>query len=237
MRYGILITLVLLNSAFMQTTFAQSEDWPVAMDKAPFHVPIFSNDYMTLIRINYPPGRTTGMHTHFYDSVSVNLSPALRTSQQYKSSEIVGPSASQPVPGRTNFNNVTERGVYAHKSVNVGPTPFHSVAIMLKDRSESGPDVSDRSEISGYSQILDNDRLRAWRVILAPGEELAEITQTAPGLRVYVRGGVLDELVPGSAARGMAPFTGEFIWQDAGQTRALSNTGSTIVEFVEFEFK
>jgi hypothetical protein len=35
----------------------------------------------------------------------------------------------------------------------------------------------------------------------------------------------------------MAPYSGEFIWQDAGQTRAVTNTGSTIVEFVEIEFK
>lgn len=237
MRHGILVSLFILACALTQSTFAQSENWPIAMDKAPFHVPAFSNDYMTLISINYPPGRTTGMHTHHFDSVSVNLSPALRTSQQYESSEIIGPSASQPVPGRVNFANVTERGVYAHKSVNVGPTPFHSIAVILKDRSGGGSEVSDRSGIAGYTQIIDNDRVRAWRVILAPGEEAAQLTQTAPGLRVYVRGGVVDEIVPGSAARGMAPYSGEFIWQDAGQTRAVTNTGSTIVEFVELEFK
>ncbi|MBH97433.1 MAG: hypothetical protein CMM56_03170 [Rhodospirillaceae bacterium] len=237
MRHGILVSLIFLAFLLTQSIFAQNEDWPVAMDKAPFHVPVFSNDYITLIRINYPPGRTTGMHTHYFDSVSVNFSPALRTSQQYRSAEIVGPSATQPVPGRVNFNNVTERGIYAHESVNVGPTPFHSIAVMLKDRSEIGPDVSDRSSEEGYDQIIDNNRIRAWRVILAPGEGLSEITQTAPGLRVYVRGGVVDELVPGSAARGMAPFGGEFMWQEAGHTRAVSNTGSTMVEFVEFEFK
>ena len=72
---------------------------------------------------------------------------------------------------------------------------------------------------------------------MAPGEEAGQLTQLAPWLRVYVRGGVVDELVPGSAARGMAPYSGEFIWQDAGQTRTVINTGSTIIEFVEFEFK
>ena len=47
----------------------------------------------------------------------------------------------------------------------------------------------------------------------------------------------MDELVSGSASRGMAPYEGGFIWQDAGQTRAVENTGSTIIEFVEFELK
>jgi hypothetical protein len=64
-----------------------------------------------------------------------------------------------------------------------------------------------------------------------------QTTQTAPGLRVYVHGGVLAEMVPGSADRGMAPYEGDFIWQDAGQTRVVKNTGTTLIEFVEFELK
>ena len=87
------------------------------------------------------------------------------------------------------------------------------------------------------TQIMDNGRLRAWRVALKPGEATGPITQTAPGLRIYVHGGVLAEMVPGSADRGMAPYEGDFIWQDAGQTRAVKNTGTTLVEFVEFELK
>jgi hypothetical protein len=30
---------------------------------------------------------------------------------------------------------------------------------------------------------------------------------------------------------------GDFVWQDSGMTRALRNTGTTPVEFVEFELK
>ena len=52
--------------ALMQSAFSQLEDQPVAMDKAPFHVPVFSNDYVTMLRINIPPGRDTGFHTHYF---------------------------------------------------------------------------------------------------------------------------------------------------------------------------
>jgi hypothetical protein len=48
---------------------------------------------------------------------------------------------------------------------------------------------------------------------------------------------VLDEIVPGAPDRGMAPADGDFMWQDAGQTRAVKNTGATVIEFVEFELK
>ena len=100
-----------------------------------------------------------------------------------------------------------------------------------------GPPVSDRSGVAGFTQVLDNARVRAWRVILQPGEKTGQITQTAPGWRVYVHGGVIDELVPGSAPRGMAVGAGDFMWQDAGHTRAVENSGSTVVEFVEYELK
>jgi hypothetical protein len=240
MRYQIAASMCVLAYAFAQPASAQTEetgDKPVPMDKAPFHVPRFSNDYIILLSINIPPGRNTGFHTHYADSVSVNLSPALRTDQRHGSSEVTAPSVGDPVPGRTSFTSVTKDGPYTHKATNVGPTPYHNVSFILKNGASSQAPVSDRSSVAGYTQVLDNERIRAWRVTLEPGQATGQIRQTAPGLRVYVRGGVLDEIVPGMADRGMAPYDGDFMWQDAGQTRAVKNTGTTVIEFVEFELK
>jgi len=235
MRHVISASLFLLACALAQPAFAQLEDKPVSMDAAPFHVPVFANDYIILLSINIPPGRNTGFHTHYADSVSVNLSQALRTNQIYGSPEVSAPATGDPVPGRTSFTNVTKNGPHTHKATNVGPTPFHGISFILKEQNSAGPAVSDRSGVAGYTQIMDNERLRAWRVVLEPGQATGRITQTAPGLRIYVRGGVLDEMVPESADRGMAPHDGDFLWQEAGQTRAVKNTGATLIEFVEFE--
>jgi hypothetical protein len=226
-----------LACALAGPAFAQLQDEPVPMDKAPFHIPVFSNDYIVLLNVNIPPGRNTGYHIHYADSVSVNLTPASQTNQNYGSSEVRGPgTGGEGEPGRTTFTDVTKNGPRTHKATNVGPTPFHNISFILKDRP-AGTTVSDRSGVAGYTQIMDNARVRAWRVVLKPGEATGQIKQTAPGLRVYVRGGVLAEIVPGSADRGMAPYEGDFIWQDAGQTRAVKNTGTTLIEFVEFELK
>jgi hypothetical protein len=236
MRY--VISLFVLACALADPALAQLQDKPVPMDKAPFHVPIFSNDYIILLNVNIPPGRNTGYHTHYADSVSVNLTPASQTNQIYGSSEVSPPRAGgSGEPGRATFNDVTKEGTYTHKASNVGPTPFHNISFILKDRGPSAAAVSDRSGVAGYTQIMDNARLRGWRVVLKPGETTGQVTQTAAGLRVYVRGGVLAEIVPEAADRGMAPTEGEFIWQDAGQTRAVKNTGTTAIEFVEFELK
>src|SRR3974390_2085142 len=95
MRHVVSASLFVLVCALAQPASAQVEDKPVPMDKAPFHIPVFSNDYLIVLNVNIPPGRNTGYHTHYADSVSVNLSPASQTNQNYGSQP-----GSAPGPGR-----------------------------------------------------------------------------------------------------------------------------------------
>jgi hypothetical protein len=223
---------------FAAPALAQLEDKPVAMERAPFHIPVFQNDYIILLNVNIPPGRNTGYHIHHSDSVSVNLMPASQTNQNYGSNEVSAPgTGGEGAPGRATFTNVTKDGPRTHRATNVGPTPFHNISFIFKKPGPAGNSVSDRAGVAGFTQIMDNARMRAWRVVLEPGQATGEITQTAPGLRVYVHGGVLAEVIPGNAERGMAPYDGDFIWKDAGETRRIKNTGTTRLEFIEFELK
>ncbi len=184
MRQGISASLFVLGCALAQPSFAQLEDKPVPMDKAPFHIPVFSNDYIFLLNVNIPPGRNTGYHIHYADSVSVNLTPAWQTNQNYGSSEVSPPgTGGEGAPGRVTFTNVTRDGQRTHKATNVGPTPFHNISFILKKSGPAGTTVSDRSGVAGYTRIMDNDRIRAWRVVLKPGEATGQITQSAPGLQ------------------------------------------------------
>src|SRR5262249_8142635 len=59
------ISLLVLACALANPAFAQLQDKPVPMDKAPFHIPVFSNDYIVLLNVNIPPGRNTGYHIHY----------------------------------------------------------------------------------------------------------------------------------------------------------------------------
>jgi len=226
MKYSTSLLSIVFACVIAPATLAQEMDHPVPMNEAPFHVPVFSNDHVILMKIAIPPGRDTGYHTHYADSVSVNLAPAVRTDQVYKSSDITEPSVGTFALGRTSFTNIREQGQRTHKASNVGPTTFRTVSFILRNDGPEGNEVSDRDGVAGFDEIMDNDRIRGWRVILEPGQETGQITQTAPGLRVYVRGGVLDEMVPGAPDRGMAPVDGDFMWQDSGQTRAVKNTGA-----------
>lgn len=231
-------SVILLATILSATTVAQVEDKPVPMDKAPFHIPVFQNDYLILLNVNIPPGRHTGYHIHYADSVSVNLMPASQTNQNYGSTDVSAPgTGGEGAPGRATFTNVTKDGPRTHKASNIGPTPFHNISFILKHAGADGNTVSDRSGVAGFTQIMDNARLRAWRAILEPGQSTGQFRQGGPGLRVYVHGGVLAEVIPGNADRGMAPYDGDFIWKDAGETRSIKNIGTTRLEFIEFELK
>ena len=55
---------------------AQEEGPAVPVDKAAYHVPVFRNDYVALLRVNIPPQRSAGYHIHSTDQISVSIHTA-----------------------------------------------------------------------------------------------------------------------------------------------------------------
>lgn len=53
----------------------------VPIERAPYHLPVFTNEYVTVLNVYVPPQRNTGYHTHSRDSVSVNIEDADMTNQ------------------------------------------------------------------------------------------------------------------------------------------------------------
>jgi hypothetical protein len=233
MRRLISAFVAVLGCVLLQPVSAQ-EDRGVPILSASYHLPVFRNEYVTLLKVFVPPGKTTGYHIHTSDSVSVNIEPADMTNQP-----LGAPAAGPPQrgeAGRANFAAYTKDGPRTHKATNVGATPFHNISLIFNSAqpyrftplARNGP---------GYTQIMDNDRARAWRLVLEPGQAAPAITQAAPGVRIVIAGSELAESVPGQPDRAMSPRTGEFFWQDAGATRTVRNTGKTRLDLVEFELK
>src|SRR5258706_12392117 len=98
MRHLASASLLVLASLLAVPAIAQLEDKPVRMEKAPFHIPVFQNDYLILLNVNIPPGRNTGYHIHYADSVSVNLMPGSQTNQNYGSNEVSAPGTGGEAP-------------------------------------------------------------------------------------------------------------------------------------------
>ena len=86
MRYVISASLFVLACALAQPRrSARGQAGADGQGAVPY--PGLSNDYLILLNVNIPPGRNTGYHIHYADSVSVNLTPASQTNQNYGSSK------------------------------------------------------------------------------------------------------------------------------------------------------
>jgi hypothetical protein len=203
------------------------------VEQTPYHVPVFSNDLVTVLNVFVPLTRTSGFHRHSLDSLGVLIADTERTTQPLGAAATVAPF--QP-RGNVTFSFYS-REPYAHSITVTGDGPFHNIVVELLQPAAGGFTPGSREAVAGYTQVLDNERVRVWRLVLAPGEQVPAITQGAPGIRVVVDGGELVERVPGRPDRAMAPHAGEFYWQDAGVTRALQNVGTTRIELVEVELK
>jgi hypothetical protein len=206
----------------------------VPVEQAPYHVPVFRNEYVTALNVFIPPGRTSGFHRHTLDTVGVQILDTARTGQLPG-----GPANVSPIrqPGAVQFA-LYSREPTVHAVSVTGDGVFHNVVVELLQATPYGFTPGSREgAAAAYTMVLDNERVRVWRLVLAPGEQAAPITQAAPGIRIVVRGGELIESIADRPDRGMAPNAGEFYWQDGGVTRAIRNIGTTPLELVEIELK
>jgi hypothetical protein len=229
-----MLACVMAGPSSAQTAGASADPPPVPILKAPYHQPVFKNEYITLLNVNVPPGRNTGYHIHTGDSVSVNIEEADMNNQDYGAPQ-PGP-VQRSKPGRPNYTDYRKQS-RTHKASNMGSTAFHNVSFIFNSPESGRFTPSSRAGAAGYEQVMDNDRVRGWRLVLDPGKSAGSITQQAPGIRIVLDGGEIVESVPGQADRGMSPKLGEFFWQDGGVTRVIRNIGTKRIEFLEFELK
>jgi hypothetical protein len=223
-----LFALVVATPALAQSGGAPA---PVPVEEAPYHVPAFHNDLVTVLNVFIPPQRASGYHRHSLDSIGVLVSDTDRTGQVLGAEQTVTPRRGR---GSVSFTGYA-REPLVHAVAVTGDAPFHNIVVEL-EYPEPGRFAAG-TRAGRYAVVLDNERVRAWRLTLEPGEAAPAITQTAPGLRVVIDGGELVESVPGRPDRAKAPRSGEFFWQDAGETRAVRNIGATPITLIELELK
>jgi hypothetical protein len=184
-----------------------------------------------VLNVFIPPQRASGYHRHSLDSVGVLVSDTERTGQVLGAEATVTPRRGR---GSVNFTGYA-REPLVHTVAVTGDAPFHNIVVELEYAEPGRFTAGTRGE--GYTVVLDNERVRVWRLALEPGQAAPAITQTAPGFRVVIDGGELVESVPGKPDRAKAPRSGEFFWQDAGQTRAVRNVGTIAITLIELELK
>jgi hypothetical protein len=203
----------------------------VPVEQAPYHVPAFHNELVTVLNVLIPPQRSSGYHRHSLDSVGVLLSDTDRTGQVLGAAATVTPRRPR---GSANFTAYSQEPL-THMVNITGNDPFHNIVVELMYPEPGRFTAGTRG--GDYAVLLDNERVRVWRLALEPGQAAAAITQAAPGVRIVIDGGELVESAPGKPDRAKAPRGGDFFWEDAGETRAVRNVGTSRIELIEIELK
>jgi hypothetical protein len=83
----------------------------------------------------------------------------------------------------------------------------------------------------------DNDRIRVWRLKLAPGEVADLINQKAPAVRIALSGERILETDSNGQVKEIPLRSGDFAWLSAATSRSVTNAGLTPLELVEVELK
>ena len=161
----------------------------VPIEQEPAHRVVLQNEHIRVFEIWLPPGEGTLWHVHRHDGISVRLADA--TIEDH------------PKDGQAKTLRL-RRGAVAygatptaltHRVRNVGETTFHNIYIELLPDHDGDTDRS-AATASDPRTEFENDRVRALRRILAPGEATAMHTHASNGVAVLVTAGRLEVSYP-----------------------------------------
>ena len=224
-----------LASVGLGAGFAAAATDPVVVpvESAPFHLEVFENEYVRFLNVLIPPGKVGAYHRHSIDFAYL----ILESTDRLEITVLDKPMALVPLKtGQVVFGGYSKAPLI-HQVANAGQGSFHVIGIEILDSQPGRFSPSTRADVPAYTSVLDNERVRGWRLVLQPGESAAAITQTAPGIRMVVQGGDIVESAQDKPDHELNLVRGDFAWQAAGTMRAVRNVGTSPVEWVEFELK
>jgi hypothetical protein len=211
---------------------AHAEDAPVPAKLEPSHHNKFENDVVRILDVEVPSGGATQFHTHSVDY------PYLMIFDATLKNELPGKSpVDLPIKAGLIGYYRASQGAYTHRFVNAGSTPFRAIGIELVGNRLSTADTPALSEASGFKSALDNERVRAYRIALAPGASAGPATVSGPSVLVSMGDGSLERVVGDHAVERIALTPAKFEWNAGPTTWLLRNAGDRPIELVWFEIK
>ena len=211
-------------------TYCWAQETVVPVTNAGFHQFTFQDENMSLENVTLPAGFSTGYHSHEQDLVFVITGGAKIKNQ------VLGkdPVELEFKLGEVRFAPYTKTPG-THQITNIEPqNPMRLLAVGIVYPTPGRYTVSTRP--AKYEVALDNDRARAWRLKLNPGESAPAMRQTAPGARIVVTGGMIAEKRMGKPDQPILLQNHDFM-SVVAEERGIENIGNSPVELVEIELK
>ena len=224
--FSCVLLLVLASFPFVSLPQSNSAQNPVEISGEPRHHPKFENEYVRIWDVTVPAGDTTLWHAHRNDNVVVSFGDVkLRI-------ETLG---RDPVEGPWKFGEVRfSKATYIHRAMNVGATAFHNLTIELL----KAPGGASLTKEPGREPVLENERVRVFRVTLEPGQSGPMHTHAVPILAIALTPGEFEVTTKGvDKPERVSRPEGNVLWRSQAVTHSIKNVGKTRYEGVDIEFK
>jgi quercetin dioxygenase-like cupin family protein len=225
---GSFLTLALVP--FITFSQSNSPQSPVEIKGEPRHHPKFENEFVRIWDVTVPAGDATLWHVHHNDNVVVGIGGAKLRLEN---------AAAAPVETEWKFGEVRfTKGAYVHRAINIGATPFHNLTIELLQPPLGQVVEPPPVQPNTVKPILENDRVRVFRLTLAPGQSTSMHSHRLPGLAIAITEGEIEVTTPGKEkpARLSLPAA-DVRWRAAGVTHSIRTAGRTVFEAVDIELK
>jgi hypothetical protein len=194
-----------------------SEEWVEVRDE-PRHRRRFENPYVRVYDVLVTPGDTTLYHRHTEDTLYVAVADARIADQQLGRDE--------PRPGAVSVGLSLCRPhrtkPLTHQVSNVGDTDMRMIGAEVKASPFASPDTP--LDAPGHSLVWETDRLRAYELVLGPGEGTGSVRYQFAGLTIALTVGCLSIDGSGGPVTGSwAP--GDAVWHGEAREVEITNVG------------
>lgn len=204
---------------------------PVPVEKEPRHRLRFENQCVRVFDVLIPPRDTSLFHIHVHDGISVRLTDA-----RIRDETLAGRSEDFTLKrGAVSFTY--RPSPLTHRVSNIGSTPFRNIFVEILPSSGLSADPPSPAEVPGYSMVLENERVRIFRLVLAPGQSTDGRTYALRGVRVALAEGEILIKAGGQEDRTVKFEPGDSQWHEEGTKYSWRNVGSMVFEAVEIELK
>ena len=230
LRFGISAALLCLT---WTGVIAADGEPVVPANEEPRHVVKLENEWVRIIDVEIPEGEQTLYHTHSLDYPYVLVTSVTLYNQIYgQEARDVNMQA-----GFVGYYNAVAKGAYTHRFINRGPGTFRAIGIeLLKPIGDSAVSAAALPPLPGVQTALDNERVGAYRIKLAPGATIGPLTIPGPSIGVAMgEGRMAYEFEDTVTESRVTPA--QFVFQPLTTTVTFTNLGGTELELVEFVLK
>ena len=210
---------------------AGTADQPVEIEAEPLHSIQLLNSVVRVYEAVIPPGTETLFHTHRYSGVGIDMT----ATRLYI--EKVGANPYYETTKAGDIFPVNAATPYVHRVATVGDVAYRAIVAELIQPLGRSSVASTVADTSAYKLELENEHVRAFRLVLRPGETVPPHTLAASALSVTVSGGQISVASPGAAARFASLAPGALEWHSDTVIVSIKNIGASTYELVYFEWK